>query len=419
MPSSHKRRKWEGELVVLHSEPKTLAQFGCLRFQFVFGYNLGFQPVALYAIRIGGSFRRFDCQLVMKKWLQVLLAKRNTAKKAETAAMIVLRLIFVFIVAGIATSMVRDSQTGPNYMPYFVMSGVLLIAAGVIALDMFFEKKRIEIITAVYFGLLVGMVLTYLLWIALTPLLINNPNSGSLILLLAAIVCYTCISMLMQTKDDFRFIIPYVEFVRQVKGSHPLILDTSSLIDGRIGNLATSALLDSELIVPQFVIQELQTIADNNDKLRRVRGRRGLDILNSLQNNDKLEVVIYDREHEEWASLPVDSRLVELAKRMSGRIVTCDFNLCKVARVHDVDVVNLNEITNALRPHFLPGEAFELRIVKQGEGHDQGIGYLDDGTMVVVEGGRYRIGTTSAVVVTSNLQTQSGRMIFAKLDEAA
>ncbi len=356
----------------------------------------------------------------MKNWLQAILAKRNAAKKSETAAMIVLRLVFIFIVAGVGTILIRTSSTGPSYMPYFLLSGVLLIAAGVIALDMFIEKKRIEIISAVYFGLLVGMLLTYLLWIALMPVMsFYLPDTGAYMLLLAAIVCYSCISMLLQTKDDFRFVIPYVEFVRDIKGAHPLILDTSSLIDGRIGALANTSIIDNQLVLPQFVLQELQAIADSSDKLKRVRGRRGLDILNALQNNENLDVTIYDREHPEWSSMPVDLRLVELAKRLHGRLVTSDYNLSKVAKVHNVQVVNLNEIANALRPHFLPGEMFQLKIVKPGEGHDQGIGYLDDGTMVVVEGGRGRIGSTQSVVVTSNLQTQSGRMIFAKLEEAA
>ncbi len=353
------------------------------------------------------------------KLFDSLQTPKPKGKKTETVAMIVLRLVFVFVLAGVGTIFIRTNTSGPNYLPYFVMSGILLIAAGVITLDVLFEKKRIEIISAVYFGLLVGMLLTYLLWVALTPLLIDVPGSGAYLLMLAVILSYTCISMLLQTKDDFRFVIPYVEFVREIKGTHPLILDTSSIIDGRLANLADTSVLDSQIIMPQFVLQELQSIADSNDKLRRTRGRRGLDILNILQNHEKLEFVIYDRELSEWAGLPVDMKLVELAKHLNGKLVTGDFNLNKVAKVHNVEVINLNEIANALRPQFLPGEAFQLRIVKIGEGQDQGIGYLDDGTMVVVEGGRDRIGKTSGVIVTSNLQTQGGRMIFAKIDEAA
>ena len=160
--------------------------------------------------------------------------------------------------------------------------------------------------------------------------------------------------------------------------------------------------------MPRFVLLELQAIADSSDKLRRVRGRRGLDILNRLHTHEKVDFVLYDRDLPEFAGQPVDMKLVLLAKHLDGKLVTGDFNLNKVSRLHNVDVININEIAKALRPQFLPGEAFQLRVVKPGEGHDQGVGYLDDGTMVVVEGGRDRIGKTIGVTVTSTLQTQSG-----------
>ena len=355
----------------------------------------------------------------MNDWLAWLIQKRRSAERAETLAMVVLRLTFVAVMAGVGTIVIRQSQTFGNTTPYFVISGILLIAAGVIGLDMFFEKKRIEIISAIYFGLLVGMLLTYLMGVALTPILLNVQAADSYLMLLAAVLCYTCVSMLLQTKDDFRFVIPYVEFVRELKGSRPLILDTSSIIDGRLANLADTAILDNQVVMPRFVLQELQAIADSGDKLRRTRGRRGLDILNKLQHHQNLDFVIYDREPPEWSMLPVDMKLVALAKQLNGKLVTSDFNLNKVAKVQNVPVVNLNEIANALRPQFLPGEAITLRIVKNGEGQEQGVGYLDDGTMVVVEGGRNHVGKTSEVVVTSHLQTQSGRMLFARIDDAA
>lgn len=334
--------------------------------------------------------------------------------------MVALRVVFVAIMIGISANIIRSTPPTSDRTPYFLMSGTLLIAAGVIGLDMFFDKKRIEIISAVYFGLLVGMLLSYLLWVAFTPLLIEFNNNGYIFfLMISAILCYTCISLLLQTKDDFRFVIPYVEFVRDIKEVQPFILDTSSIIDGRLLNLADTAILTSQIIAPRFVLQELQSIADSSDKLRRTRGRRGLDILRKLQNHDKLDVSIWDREPPEWRGLPVDMKLVALAKQTSGRLVTSDFNLNQVAKVEQVPVINLNDIANALRPQFLPGEAFTLRIVKNGEGQEQGVGYLDDGTMVVVEGGRSYIGKTSEVIVTSQLQTPSGRMIFAKVDHAA
>jgi uncharacterized protein YacL len=294
------------------------------------------------------------------------------------------------------------------------------LALGVIAVDIFTPRKRIEVISAIYFGLLVGVLLAYVMILALTPLL---PENRSLVipiqLIVGAILCYVCTSLLLQTKDDFRFVIPYVEFSRELKGARPLVLDTSALIDGRLAELVSTSIVENQLIMPGFVLAELQAIADSNDRLRRARGRRGLDIVNRLRTESKLDFQIYDRELPEFAGQPVDMKLVFLAKHLEGKLVTGDFNLNKVAKVHSVQVINLNEVAAALRPQFLPGETFEVRIAKAGEGPDQGIGYLEDGTMVVIEGGRHRINATLNVVVTSTLQTQAGRMLFAKVDESS
>jgi uncharacterized protein YacL len=281
---------------------------------------------------------------------------------------------------------------------------------------MLFPRKRIEVISGIYFGLLVGLMLSNLLTVALAPFLTENRFKPYINLGILTVLCYICISLLLQTKDDFRFVVPYVEFSRDLKGLKPLILDTSSVIDGRLAELAETGILDSQLVMPRFVLMELQNIADSSDKLRRVRGRRGLDILNRLRSSEKLDFMIYDRELAEFAGQPVDMKLVLLAKHLDGKLVTGDFNLNKVAKLHNVPVIDLNQIASALRPQFLPGEGFQIRVVKPGEGHDQGIGYLDDGTMVVVEGGRDRLNQTVGVVVTSTLQTQAGRMIFTKYD---
>jgi uncharacterized protein YacL len=301
-----------------------------------------------------------------------------------------------------------------------IIFGTVLLALGVIAVDIFTPRKRIEVISAIYFGLLVGVLLAYVMILALTPLL---PENRSLVipiqLIVGAILCYVCTSLLLQTKDDFRFVIPYVEFSRELKGARPLVLDTSALIDGRLAELVSTSIVENQLIMPGFVLAELQAIADSNDRLRRARGRRGLDIVNRLRTESKLDFQIYDRELPEFAGQPVDMKLVFLAKHLEGKLVTGDFNLNKVAKVHSVQVINLNEVAAALRPQFLPGETFEVRIAKAGEGPDQGIGYLEDGTMVVIEGGRHRINATLNVVVTSTLQTQAGRMLFAKVDESS
>jgi uncharacterized protein YacL len=300
----------------------------------------------------------------------------------------------------------------------------------VIALDLFIPRKQIDVITAVYFGLAVGAFLTYILMLALTPLLPPiDETSGNrehalairaaLQLVLGMVLCYACISLLLQTKDDFRFIIPYVEFVKEVKGLKPYVLDTSVVIDGRIADVVETKVLDNQLIMPRFVISELQNIADSSDKLRRSRGRRGLDILNRLSTSPDVDFKIFDRELPELAGQPVDLKLVLLAKYLQGKVVTNDYNLNKVARLHGVGVINLNDLANALKPVVLPGEALEVRIVKHGEEAGQGVGYLDDGTMIVVEGGREHINQTVKIAVTSVLQTSAGRMIFGRYDQVA
>ena len=232
-------------------------------------------------------------------------------------------------------------------------------------------------------------------------------------------ICYGCISLLWQTKDDFRFVIPYVEFSKDVKGSKPYILDTSVVIDGRISDLIETGVIDNQLVMPRFILAELQSIADSSDKMRRGRGRRGLDVLDRLRNSDMIDFKIYDRELPEMQGQPVDMRLLLLAKHLEGKVVTGDYNLNKVAKLQNVPVINLNEIANSLKPVFLPGELINIKVVKAGEGTGQGVGYLDDGTMIVIENGRDHIGEDISISVTSMLQTSAGRMVFGKFESLA
>jgi uncharacterized protein YacL len=225
------------------------------------------------------------------------------------------------------------------------------------------------------------------------------------------------VSTLIQTKDEFRFIIPYVEFSKQIKGSRPLVLDTSVIIDGRIADICDTRIIDNKLVVPRFVLQELQGIADSSDKLKRNRGRRGLDILKRIQTNSKIDLEMHDGNLPELRDvIKVDERLVVLAKAIGGRVVTNDFNLNKIAQLQGVEVINLNELANAMKSVALPGESLNVRLVKAGDQIGQGVGYLEDGTMVVVEQGRSHIGQEVNLSVTSVLQTPAGRMIFGRLE---
>jgi uncharacterized protein YacL len=317
-------------------------------------------------------------------------------------------------VSAIINSSLPSDMSGSA--PWWVFIGIMTLAVAVVVADIFVPRKRIDTISAVYFGVLIGMLLTYILWIAIAPLVVQMIGGISLQLIIALVLCYVCTSVLLQTKDDFRFLIPYVEFVREVKGFKPLVLDTSVVIDGRIADLVSTGVFDNQLIMPRFALSELQAIADSSDKLRRTRGRRGLDVLNRMRADENVDLAIFDRELPELAGQTVDLKLVLLAKHLEGKVVTGDYNLNKVAKIHNVPVINLNEISNALRPAYLPDETFQIKVIKAGEGPEQGIGYLDDGTMVVIEGGRNRIGEDLDVRVTSTLQTNAGKMIFTKFD---
>lgn len=190
------------------------------------------------------------------------------------------------------------------------------------------------------------------------------------------------------------------------------ILDTSVIIDGRIADICKTGFIEGILVIPEFVLEELQHIADSSDLLKRNRGRRGLDILNKIQKELDVKVLIYEGDFEEISE--VDSKLVRLAKVLRGKVITNDFNLNKVCELQGVSVLNINDLANAVKPVVLPGEEIVVQVIKDGKEHGQGVAYLDDGTMIVVEGGREFIGTTMEVMVTSVLQTSAGRMIFAK-----
>ncbi len=329
----------------------------------------------------------------------------------------ILRAAFLVVAAGLGVTIANSlplAGQGPLHT-WGAFIGVMLAAVGIVVIDILFPRKRLDIITCVYFGIVIGLFLTYVVSIAITPIVeANKANTGSIMLVVGMVLCYFCISLLMQTKDDFRFIIPYVEFAKEVKGLKPYVLDTSVVIDGRIADLVDTSVLDNQLIMPRFVLAELQAIADSSDKMRRERGRRGLDVLNKLRNKDHVDLKMYDSELPEMVGQPVDMKLVILAKHLEGKIVTGDYNLNKVARLHNVPVINLNDIANSLKPVFLPGEVVQVKIIKPGEAPGQGVGYLEDGTMVVVEGGREHLGEPVRISVTSILQTSAGRMVFGK-----
>ncbi len=361
------------------------------------------------------------------------LAHPPTSSKTGLVFMVVLRVAFLLVLMAVGWGLAADEErpvSGPMAgQGDVIMFGFMGVGLVIIALDIFVPRKSLSAISGLFFGLVVGMVVAFGLALVVDLLIESNipggvdsdPSVASLVsslkLALGVICCYLAVSFILQTKDDVRFIIPYVEFSKETKGGRPFVLDTSVIVDGRIADIANTRIIDSELIVPRFVLQELQTIADSNDKLKRVRGRRGLDMLNKLQLNDKIDIQILEvRPERSAADAGVDEMLVDLATQLDGKVVTNDYNLNKVAQLRGVVVININDLANALKPVVLPGESMSIKVIKPGEEAGQGVGYLDDGTMVVVEGGRERTGEFVELTVTSVLQTSAGRMIFGRMD---
>ena len=331
----------------------------------------------------------------------------------------VLRAVFLLACASIGYQV---SSARSEDVLWGILAGIA-VALLVIALEIVLSKRPIQSISSIVFGLITGSILAILFFQIFQLLAINelaelllmtgDQLRQNLALSLALICCYVCIMVIYKTRDRFRFIIPYVEFQKEEKGSRPIVIDTSAVIDGRLADLCETGLFDTSLIIPKFILQELQHVADSADRLRRNRGRRGLEMLQKLQRDDRLAIQIHDGRSARGNT--VDSKLVSLAGQLQARILTCDYNLAKFAELQNVETINLNDISNSLRPTVLPGEEVALKIIRPGDEAGQGVGYLPDGTMVVVEGGRNRIDQTVNLVVTSTLQTSAGRMVFGRI----
>ena len=305
---------------------------------------------------------------------------------------------------------------------YFLSS---FIYKGIIAIIDGFERN-IQKLTVTEFlfgtlGLLVGLVFATLIGIPISRIhFVIGPILFILIDLIGALVG---IKIFIKRKDDILNLLTSIKKngIRDKKNKHnekicPKILDTSVIIDGRIFDICQTGFVEGPLVIPGFVLNELRHISDSADGLKRNRGRRGLDILNKIQKELSIETQIYEEDFPEIAE--VDAKLLKLAQVLNGKVVTNDFNLNKVAEFQGVPVLNINELANAIKPVLLPGEEMKVVVMKDGKEASQGIAYLDDGTMIVVEGGRKFISEEIMVVVTSVLQTAAGRMIFAKPKES-
>jgi len=336
------------------------------------------------------------------------------------------RGIFIVVVISVlvvnAASVVLTESGNSDSWWAVVISGMGLVVFFLL-LDVLTPKRKLTALAGVFFGLLVGLLISAVLAQAVDMIgetyriQLVEPAKVAIKWMMGICICYFTISIVMRTKDDFRFVVPYVEFAKQTKGSRPLVLDTSAIVDGRVADLCESRLFDAPVIVPRFVLNELQLIADSGDKLKRNRGRRGLDVLKKMQASSTIDVEIDESTAADIEEAKgVDQKLLLFTKIRNGRLATTDYNLTKVAQVRSVDVVNINDLANSLKVVALPGETMHVRIVKPGEEAEQGIGYLDDGTMIVVEGARSKIGKDIILSVTSSLQTSAGKMIFGRFE---
>lgn len=278
------------------------------------------------------------------------------------------------------------------------------------------EKFSVYDIAISSIGLVIGLLIAFLLSQPIINLGIPYLGVVSSIILYG-LFGYLGLTIPNRKKDDIQNSISNIrkgskEKIKALNKTYPKVLDTSVIIDGRIADICKTGFIEGPLIIPQFVLEELQHIADSSDTLKRNRGRRGLDILNKIQKDLDIEVIIYDKKIDDVEE--VDSKLLKLTQLLKGKIITNDYNLNKVAEVQGIEVLNINELANAVKPIVLPGEEMVVHVIKDGKELNQGLAYLDDGTMIVVEGGRKYIGETIDVIVTSVLQTSAGRMIFAK-----
>ncbi len=330
----------------------------------------------------------------------------------------VIRILFLCMctVGGYAVSQVRPELVN---LPWSGLIGMMMgFGFGwlLIAVDEMLKGFSLRAFSATTFGLLLGTVVALL--IDHSGLFESADERSRWLIRLCLFLGFGYIGIVLamrSNKEDFSLIIPYVRFAPQNKPDNLLLLDTSAIIDGRIADLIDANFLEGLVVVPRFVLNELQQIADSHDAVKRARGRRGLEMLNRIQKNSRIEVKIHDGDFPDEKG--VDAKLVRLARNLGAKLYTNDFNLGKIAELQSVNYVNLHELAKSMRTVLLPGEVVSLRIVREGKDKGQGVGYLPDGTMVVVSHAQSCVGQQIEAQIQSSLQTGAGVIIFADLKQ--
>ena len=324
-----------------------------------------------------------------------------------------LRALFLTFCAAIGGMVTVETQR--NAIPGILIGallGLLLVLA-----DRLLKGFSLRVFSSATFGLILGLLFANLLLASQILRYQSETTQWAARLIVYCAFAYVGMMLAMRSsRDEFSLIIPYVRFARETTQHEPIVVDTNVIIDGRIADLCAAGFLSRSLIVPRFVLGELQMLADSRDPLKRERGRRGLEILNQLQESREVELTIHDTTADD-ADLATDARLVRTAKLLQARLLTNDTALCQVARLQQIQALNLADLARALRPTVMAGEELELSLIKEGRDAHQAVGYLSDGTMIVVNHARHLLGKTVRVVVSSSLQTGAGRLIFAELKE--
>lgn len=325
----------------------------------------------------------------------------------------IFRALFVLASAGTAFSVGLSLET-PRPVPALLIG--VAVSMTIILAEWFVSRGPIALISSIVFGSMLGMLFASLtvsvVGMAMDQAVlaqIRDSLTGSLIV----VYSYLGIAFIYQSRDKFNLIVPYIEFRREEKGVKPVVVDTSVVIDGRLPELLRTGTFDCPVLVPQLVLHELHRIADSSDKLRRERGRLGLDALNELREDPDLDVRIHELVPN--PGQPVDEQLVHITKIVNGRLMTNDYNLNRIASLEGVRVINLNSLSNALKPVALPDETISLKLIKKGEQPGQAVGFLLDGTMVIVEDADHLVGREVDVVVRNTITRETGRIIFARL----
>lgn len=326
-----------------------------------------------------------------------------------------LRVLFITFCAAIGANI--SSAFMGDLWPGLILGIVLGLV--IVLIDRLLKGVSLRLFSSATFGLLLGWIFANLLMASQVLKYQTDTAQWAARLLVYAVFGYLGMMLAMRSsRDEFSLIIPYVRFAREATQHEPLVVDTNVIIDGRIADLVATGFLSRSLVVPRFILDELQLLADSRDATKRERGRRGLEILNQLQRTRDIELTIHESTADD-ADLATDARLVRVAKVLKARLLTNDHALAQVARLQQVPVLNLTDLARALRPALVTGDELDLQLVKEGREPHQAVGYLPDGTMIVVNHARAHVGKTRTVVVSSALQTAAGRLIFAELKDGA